>query len=183
MNTCGYIFDIIFAGLSVIVAALQLSLSKKISNLTIAKERGLLLINDTNIRKKDAKDYDRCVGLYDLRNAIHFSVHGGDIFVIGERVSVNGSVEEIKEKLETYFPNREDCIGSGITIPVSKKNGDVDELDVIIEFKLKNMMGYEYLEMISLSFEKKSDDLWELKKKNTVLKDCKKIFLKWRKQK
>ena len=70
------------AGLSVIIACLQLKLSKQINAQNISKEKGYFIIEETNIRNKADADYERCIGVFDLRNALRFHLYGnGDVFL------------------------------------------------------------------------------------------------------
>lgn len=96
--------QIIIAGLSVVIACLQLRLSKQINRQNISKEKGYFIIEETNLRKKEAEDYKRCIGLFDLNRELRFHLYGnGDIFLLKEQIVINGIIVESKEPIETFF--------------------------------------------------------------------------------
>lgn len=60
----------------------SLNCQKQINTQNISKERGYFIVEETNIRNKEDTDYERCIGLFDLRGALHFHLYGnGDVFL------------------------------------------------------------------------------------------------------
>lgn len=166
------ICEIVIAGLSVIIACLQLKLSKQINAQNISKEKGYFIIEETNIRNKADTDYKRCIGLFDLRNALRFHLYGnGDVFLLKKQIIINGIVVENKELLETFFSIHAQDLPFGTLIPLKESDYEKRRLDIEITLKLKNIMGNIYTEKILLEFVKKDvDNEWFLHKKNTSFK-------------
>lgn len=54
--------QIIIAGLSVVIACLQLRLSKQINRQNISKEKGYFIIEETNLRKKKLRTIKDVLG-------------------------------------------------------------------------------------------------------------------------
>lgn len=164
------IWEIIIAGLSVIIASLQFKLSKQINFQNISKEKGYFIIEETNIRKKDDEDYKKFIGKFDLNNAICFRLCGnGDVFLLREQIIINGIVVKNKELLESFFSIYAQDVPYGILIPLKKIDNEKPRLDIEITLKLKNIMGNIYTEKILLKFMKKNyEKEWVLQKSNTT---------------
>lgn len=161
--------QIIIAGLSVVIACLQLRLSKQINMQNISKEKGYFIVEETNIRKREDKDYNRCIGLFDLRDPLHFRLYGnGDVFLLKEQIVINGITVENQELLETFFSIYTQDNPYGIILPLKETDKAKPELDVEITLKMKNIMGNVYTERILLEFVKQGiDNMWFMQKKNT----------------
>lgn len=171
------ICEIIIAGLSVIVACLQIRLSKQINEQTISREKGYFIIEATNIRNKENSDYKRCVGLFDLDGPLHFKLYGnGDIFLLKQQIIINGIVVENHELLETFFSIHGQDAPFGILLPLKDSDKMKDRLDIEITLILRNITGYSYKQIIALRFEKRDDRNWFLKKKNTFFSKANKIW-------
>lgn len=113
------ICEIIIAGLGVIVACLQIRLSKQINEQTISREKGYFIIEATNIRSKGDSDYKDCVGLFDLDGALHFNLYGnGDIFLLKQQIVINGVIVDNHELLETFFSIHGQEVPFGILLPL-----------------------------------------------------------------
>lgn len=79
------IYEIVIAALGVVVACLQIRLSKQINMQNLSREKGYFVIEDTNIRKVEDADYKRCIGLFDLSDTLHFKLYGnGDAVLLKE---------------------------------------------------------------------------------------------------
>lgn len=163
------IFEIIIAGLGVIIASLQFKLSKQINLQNISKEKGYFIMEETNIRKKDDEDYKKFMGVFDLNNPINFPLCGnGDVFLLKEQIIINGIVVKNKELLETFFSIYAQDVPYGIQIPLKKTDSEKPRLDIDITLKLKNIMGNIYTEKILLKFMKiDSEEEWVLQNSNT----------------
>lgn len=163
------ILEIIIAGLSVIIACMQLRLSKQINKQELTKEKGYFIIEKTNLRKKDAEDYDRFTWLYDLKNALQFRLCGnGDVFLLREQIVVNNIVVEDHQLLETFFSIYDNNSHFGILLPLKSTYDTELRLDVEIMLKLKNIMGNVYSEKIFLEFTRSTPQIeWTLHKMNT----------------
>lgn len=163
------IWEMIITGLGVIIACLQLKLSKQINRQEITKERGYFLIEKTNLREKDDEDYNRFVWLYDLDEALQFRLCGnGDVFILREQVIINNIIVDDKQPRETFFSIYDDSSHYGILLPIESIDDELLRLDVEIILKLKNIMGNVYCEKISLEFTRrdKACKEWTLHKKN-----------------
>ena len=161
--------QIIIAGLCVVIECLQLRLSKQINRQNISKEKGYFIIEETNLRKKEAEDYKRCIGLFDLNRELRFHLYGnGDIFLLKEQIVINGIIVESKEPIETFFSiYAQDC-PYGILLSLSGLDKEKPELDVEITLKLRNIIGNVYTEKILLEFQKRDiANEWFLHRKNT----------------
>lgn len=174
MNT---ILEIIIAGLGVIVACLQVKLSMQINEQNISREKGYFIMEQTNIRKPDDDDYRRFIGLFQLKNDIHFRLYGnGDVFVLQKTIKVNGMIKENEEMLETFFSQFSQEAPLGFKLPLTSKDENSDRLDIEILFLLKNVTGYKYIERITLNFTKNdSDNIWILKKRNINFEKSKQL--------
>lgn len=163
-------WNILFAGLGVVIAGLQVRLSKQINEQNMAKERGYFIVEETNLSKRENDDYHKYIGIFNIKAPIHFNIHGnGDIFLLQQLISVNGNIVDRKEQLETFFPNSNEYAKFGILLPLKEKDKEQKRIDVDITLKMKNIMGYTYTEVVSLQFEKDDDNsLWFLKKRNTM---------------
>lgn len=171
------ICEIIIAGLGVIVACLQIRLSKQINEQTISREKGYFIIEATNIRSKEDSDYKRCVGLFDLDGALHFNLYGNaDIFLLKQQIVINGVIVDNHEPLETFFSIHGQDAPFGILLPLQSSDKMKERLDVEITLVLRNITGYSYKEIITLRFEKRDDRNWFLKKKNIVFSKANKIW-------
>ena len=163
------IWEIIITGLGVIIACLQLRLSKQIYRQEITKERGYFIIEKTNLRKKDADDYDKCADWYDLKNALLFRLCGnGDVFLLREKIIINNIIVRDKQLLETFFSIYDGGSHYGILLPLKSTDNMLLRLDVEIILELKNIMGNIYIEKILLEFRRDNEQMkWTLHKKNT----------------
>lgn len=164
------ICEIIIAGLGVIVACLQIRLSKQINEQNISRDKGYFIVEETNIREKKDSDYKRCIGIFDLKTPLHFQLYGNsDVFLLKEQVKINGIIKDSKELLETFFSLYSQESPYGILLPLNEKDKEADRLDIDILLILKNINGYTYTEEISLVFSNNSSYDWILKKKNIKL--------------
>lgn len=163
------ILEIIIAGLSVIIACMQLKLSKQINKQEITKEKGYFIIEKTNLRKKDAKDYDRFTWIYNLKNALQFRLCGnGDVFLLKEQIIVNNIIIKDNQPLETFFSIYDHDSHFGILLPLQSAHDTELRLDVEIILKLRNIMGNVYSEKILLEFIRSTPQIeWTLHKMNT----------------
>lgn len=161
--------QIIIAGLSVVIACLQLRLSKQINRQNISKEKGYFIVEETNLRKKEAEDYKRCIGLFDLNKELRFQLCGnGDIFLLKKQIIINGITVDNQEPLETFFSIYTQDSPFGILLPLNDLDKEKPELDVEITLKLRNIMGNIYTEKILLEFQKRDiTNEWFLHRKNT----------------
>lgn len=170
------IYEIAIAALGVIVACLQIRLSKQINMQNISREKGYFVIEDTNIRKVEDKDYKRCIDLFDLNDALHFKLYGnGDVFLLKEQIVINGIVVRAKEPIETFFSIFAQSNPYGILLPLKPSHRQQTKINIELYLTLKNLTGYTYIEEISLEFEKRDFRKWFLKKKNIIFKNKKLI--------
>lgn len=161
--------EIIIAGLSVVIACLQLKLSKQINMQNLSREKGYFIIEETNLRKKEDFDYEKVKGLFDLKKPLHFRLYGnGDVFLLKEQVVINGVIVETREPLETFFSIYEQHSPYGILLPLKESDNAKVRLDIEITLRLKNVIGNIYTEKVLLIFVRENlQEKWRLQKKNT----------------
>lgn len=162
------IIEVMIAAFGLIVACLQVRLSKQINEQNNSKEKGYFVTEYTNVRKRSDSDYKKFVRKFDLKNELRFYLSGnGDVFVLQRHIKVNGQIRESKELLETFFSKTLEEAPLSFPLPLLPKDEKNNNLDIEISFILKNVIGYKYMEKIYLEFERdRIDELWELKKLN-----------------
>lgn len=169
------VWEIVIAGLGLVIACLQYKLSKQINKQDISREKGYFILEETNLRKKEAEDFKRFVGMFvldDPDNPLPFRLYGnGDIFLLSEQIIIDGNTVKNNEPLETFFSiySQDTSIGGfGILLPLRESDKRKSRLNVEIILKMKNIMGNVYTETIALEFERQETGReWYLSKKNT----------------
>lgn len=169
------VWEIMIAGLGLVIACLQYKLSKQINKQDISREKGYFILEETNLRKKEAEDFKRFVGMFaldDPYNPLHFRLYGnGDIFLLSEQIIIDGITVKNNEPLETFFSiySQDTSIGRlGILLPLRESDKKKLRLDVEIILKMKNIMGNVYVERIILQFERQETGReWYLRRRNT----------------
>ncbi len=172
INIMGNVWEIVIAGLALVIACLQYRLSKQINRQDISREKGYFILEETNLRKKEDEDYRRFVGLFELSNPLHFRLHGnGDIFLLKEQIIIDGVTVKCSEPLETFFSiySQDTFVGRfGTIIPLREFDKEKATLNVEIILKMKNIMGNVYTEKLELEFERNEiSGMWYLKRRKT----------------
>ena len=152
----------------------QLSLSRKIHNSDISKEKGYFIIEETNHKHFD-KDHFRDLFEFDFETIIGFHLSGeSDVIVKGSKTIINGVV------------TKENVIPREILFTLDKRFNKYchkimlndnylaqDKLDITIILYLENNRGYKYSESVIMQFENQHDTgeykFWRLHKYNMVI--------------
>lgn len=169
------VWQIIIAGLGLVIACLQYKLSKQINKQDISREKGYFILEETNLRKKEDEDFKRYIGMFALDNPDYpllFRLYGnGDIFLLSEKIIIDGVTVKNNEPLETFFSiyAQETSVGRyGILLPLRETDKKKPILNVEILLKMKNIIGNVYIERLELEFERQeTGEAWFLMKKNT----------------
>lgn len=175
INIMDKVWEIMIAGLGLVIACLQYKLSKQINRQNISREKGYFVLEETNLRKKDAEDFKQYVGMFALDDPnypLRFRLYGnGDIFLLSEKIIIDGITVKNNEPLETFFSiySQDTFTGRlGILLPLRESDKSKPRLNVEIMLKMKNIMGNVYTERIALEFERQETGrVWYLRRRNT----------------
>ena len=142
----------------------QFKLSEIIEEKTRAENKGIFILDKTNIVGEIEKDTNN---KYDLNKEISFHNKGND-HVILKSVYVNGIIKG--EGYETFFTNLDQYSKLLIDLGLSKEELENNIIEVKIDLKLENLKGYNYLENIEIIFKKDNDeDIYNLDSFNISL--------------
>lgn len=169
------VWEIMIAGLGLVIACLQYKLSKQINKQDISREKGYFILEETNLKKKEAEDYKLFIGKFSLNDPdkpLRFRLYGnGDIFLLSEQIIIDGITVINNEPLETFFSiySQDTSIGRlAILLPLRESDKRKLRLNVEIILKMKNIMGNVYTERIALEFERQETAReWYLRRRNT----------------
>lgn len=176
INIMDEVWQIMIAGFGLVIASLQYKLSKQINKQDISREKGYFILEETNLRQKEAEDFKRFVGMFVLDNPVYplrFRLYGnGDVFLLSEKIIIDGITVKNNEPLETFFSiyTQDTSIGRyGIMLPLRECDKKKPRLNIEIILKMKNIMGNVYIERIELEFERlETGREWYLRKRNTT---------------
>lgn len=167
-------WEIIITIVEVIIAILQFYLVWKMNRQTLSKDKGYFIMQKTNISKEDDEDYKQVIFLYNLKKPLFFKLYGnGDVVLISEQITFNNIIVKTIEPRDQFLSIHDNSpVPYGIELPLNENNWNKERLDVDITWKLKNLMGYKYTQIIHLEFVRNSNaTLWELKRQNMEFKE------------
>lgn len=130
----------------------QLKLSEIIEEKTRAENKGIFILDRTNIVSENEEDTNN---KYDLTKEISFHNKGND-HVILKSVCINGIIKG--EGYRTFFTNLEQYSKLLIDIELSKEELERDIIELKIDLELENLKGYNYVENIEIVFRKDNDE-------------------------
>lgn len=164
------ILNICILILQAIILFGQLSLSQKINEQTISKEKGYFLIEQTNMLVIKG-DEGRFRDVFDLKSkrGIGFQVVRADIILCSCNYSVNGVTYKIGQPVDGFFTEDNRFNKFMIFIDLRESDFQKEDLDIEIVFNLKNTVGYKYTEIVNIRFSKNENgNLYRISKYNMV---------------
>lgn len=130
----------------------QLELSKTIEEKTRAENKGIFILDRTNIFSED-EVYNN--NKYDLNKELSFHNKGND-HVILKSVCINGDLKG--EGYRTFFTNLDQFSKLLIDLKLSKEELEKNIIKIKIDLELENLKGYNYIENIEIVFKKDNDE-------------------------
>lgn len=152
-----------------VIISKQLKLDEKNSQRAIKEEKGIFIIEKTNIisvQENQKFFYNR----YNLQDDIKFrNVGNGHIILKGEKINTR----DIEYTKGTFFTNLKDYSVLNINLNLSPKDLEKDLIEVKIKLLLQNLSGYEYVEIIEITFVREEDgeNIYNLKNFNIRLEE------------
>jgi hypothetical protein len=130
----------------------QLKLSETIEEKTRAENKGIFILDRTNIVGEN-EEYTN--NKYDLNKEISFHNKGND-HVILKAVCINGIMKG--DGYRTFFTNLEQYSKLLIDLELSKEELEEKIIELKIDLELENLKGYNYVENIEIVFKKDNDE-------------------------
>lgn len=130
----------------------QLKLSEIIEEKTRAENKGIFILDRTNIVGENEEDTNN---KYDLNKEISFHNKGNDHIIL-KSVCINGIIKG--EGYRTFFTNLDQYSKLLIDLELSKEELENDIIGLKIDLELENLKGYNYIENIEIVFKKDSDE-------------------------
>lgn len=130
----------------------QFKLSERIEEKSRAENKGIFILDKTNIFMEDEKF---ATNKYMLNKEISFHNKGND-HVILKAVTINGIKKG--DGYRTFFTNLEEYSKLVIDLELSDEELGKDEIEVNIDLYLENLKGYNYVERLEIQFEKDHDE-------------------------
>lgn len=133
----------------------QLILSRKINQQTISREKGYFLIEESNIPTIEEEE-TRVRDQFKLNhgNGIGFYAIKADVILRSISYSVNGITYEIGQPVDGFFTENSRFNKLKVLLDLKKPDFQKDYLDIEFVFKLRNTVGYEYIETVTARFSK-----------------------------
>ncbi len=107
------------------------------------------------VKLKDAgiDGFERSYYPHDLRKYITLSNMGNDdVFIIGADGIVNGKKYDIPLSDELFVPKSSPLKELLLDCTLSDEDLSVSNIDVVIKLTLRNMIGYEYIQILNIGF-------------------------------
>ena len=146
----------------------QLKLDEKINQKSIEQEKGIFVLEQTNIYT-DMPSYNK----YNLKDNLRFrNIGNGHVILKGQKISLINNTEYAKG---TFFTNLEEYSKLDINLNLSLNQLSKSLIEVNVELLLQNLNGYEYTEIMEIVFIKENEDgyIYNLQKFNVKLDDDK----------
>lgn len=156
-----------------VILYLQLHLSNKMNIQELEKNKGYLLIGETNyptipIEQDNGKDKEIHKNLFKFKNKniLDFYAKNSDVILIGSSMKVNNKIiknNPITKELIFTLDERFNKLSFEFDLNDNYLNENF--LDIEITFNLKNLSGYKYKQIINMEFIKQGS-YWRLTKYN-----------------
>lgn len=147
----------------------QLKLEEKVNQKSIKEEKGIFIIEKTNVIS-DQENQKFFYNKYNLQDNIKFrNVGNGHIILKGQKINTR----DIEYTEGTFFTNLKDYSELNINLNLSPKDLEKDLIEVKIKLLLQNLSGYEYVEIIEVTFVREEDgeNIYNLKNFNIRLEE------------
>lgn len=144
--------------MGIVIALLQIRLTKQLHNQMLAKEKGYLVL-----KKENEGDI-----FYNLKSPFRFKLFGnGDVILMSEQVMIDGNIVVSFGACEQFIPREGRT--HGIKLELNENKLKLNRLNIDFEFKLKNLAGYKYAETMQLEFRRvEQNEYWELTRENIL---------------